>query len=82
MARSTYLSENLTSRQIAFLKLLDNYEVEYFTLDDIEMILERQVPELNETVENLAAKGFLDRIRKYSWQYLTDKASWMHRRDH
>lgn len=64
MPRSTYLSENLNAQQIAFLKLLDDYEVEYFSIDGIEEVLGKQVADLNEIVENLAAKELLERIER------------------
>lgn len=64
MAKGTYISENLTGDQISFLKLLDDYEIDYFALDSIQNQLEREFPNLNELTENLTSKGLLDQIER------------------
>ncbi len=64
MARSTYISSNLNESQIEFLQLLDEHEILYFTLDDIESRLGVLHPNLNELVENLNHKGLLERIER------------------
>ena len=60
----TYQSTRLTSHQIDFLKLLDDYEVVIFALDTIEEALEQPIAHLNEVVENLTQKGLLSRIER------------------
>ena len=60
----TYQSTHLTSHQIDFLKLLDDYEVVIFALDTVEETLEQPIAHLNEVVENLTQKGLLSRIER------------------
>ena len=60
----TYQSTHLTSHQINFLKLLDDYEVVIFALDTVEEALEQPIAHLNEVVENLTQKGLLSRIER------------------
>ena len=60
----THQSTHLTSNQIDFLKLLDDYEVVIFALDTVEEALERPIAHLNEVVENLTQKGLLSRIER------------------
>ncbi len=62
MAKSTYISTNLTEDQISFLRELDENEILYFSLDDISSRLGQHISNLNEIVENLHHKGLLDRI--------------------
>ena len=38
MARSTYISENLTQQQIEFMLLLDDFELDIFTLNELKKI--------------------------------------------
>jgi predicted transcriptional regulator of viral defense system len=64
MARSTYISENLTPEQFGFVRLLEDREVEIFNIQDVETQLGRQYENLGEIVENLAHKGMLRRIEK------------------
>ena len=64
MAKSTYISSNLTRKQIEFLQLLDEYEILYFSLKDIEDRLGLLPNKLNELVENLYQKRFLARIER------------------
>lgn len=64
MAKSTYISEHLNGAQIEFLQTLNDHEVEYFSLGDIEDQLGLHVSNVNEIVENLADKGFLQRIER------------------
>jgi predicted transcriptional regulator of viral defense system len=64
IAMGTYQSTHLTSHQIDFLKLLDDYEVVIFTLDTVEEALEQPIAHLNEVVENLTQKGLLSRIER------------------
>ena len=60
----TYQSTHLTSHQIDFLKLLDDYEVVIFALDTVEEVLEQPIAHLNEVVENLTQKRLLSRIER------------------
>ncbi len=38
MASGTYISKNLTQSQMALLRLMDEHEIEIFSLDDIKKI--------------------------------------------
>ena len=64
MGESVYISANLTSDQIRFLKLLDEYEVDIFSMESIESELDDGFKNLNEVLENLVDKGFLSRIER------------------
>ncbi len=64
MAIGSYISANVTSEQLQFLKLLDEYEVEIFNLDNIEDLLSHKFENLNEILENLVHKELLSRIEK------------------
>ena len=64
MADSVYISSNLTSIQMEFLKLLDDYEIEIFHIAKIEKILNQKFSNLNEILENLVHKGLLSRIER------------------
>jgi predicted transcriptional regulator of viral defense system len=74
MAKSTYISTNLTEEQIKFLQLLDDNEILYFSLDDFEVHLEATPSNLNDLAENLCHKGLLNRIErgKYSRPQFND----------
>ncbi len=64
MAKSTYISTNLTTDQISMLRDLDEHEILYFSLEDISDRLGKPLPNINELVENLHHKGLLDRVEK------------------
>jgi len=64
MARSTYISGNLTQKQIGFMLLLDDYEMDIFTLQDLKEQLGGQADDINELVENLVHKNILSRIER------------------
>lgn len=64
MAKSTYLSENLTQKQIGLMLLLDDYELDIFTLEDIKEQLGHKVKGINELIENLVHKRILSRIER------------------
>ena len=64
MARSGYISENLTSRQLEFLKFLDHQELDLFSLDELRDMPHINHNDLNEVLENLAHKGLISRIEK------------------
>lgn len=63
MPRS-YLSVNVSEDQQQFLKLLDEYEIDIFSLDTIESQIQKEFSNLNEVIENLADKKFLSRIER------------------
>jgi predicted transcriptional regulator of viral defense system len=60
----TYISTNLTERQQEFIHLLDDYEIDIFSINTIEKLLQRKITALNEILENLVNKNFLARIEK------------------
>ena len=64
MARSTYISENLTQSHLEVLLLLDEHEMELFSLEDVKGLLPRQPDEVNEILENLVHKKMLSRIER------------------
>lgn len=64
MAASTYISENLTQRQLALLHKLDDLELDIFSLDELRKTLKGKVANLNEMVENLVHKKLLTRIER------------------
>jgi len=64
MASSTYISENLTQNQLALLRLLDDMELDIFSLDELSKTLKGKVKNINEMVENLVHKKLLARIER------------------
>ena len=64
MTKSTYISTNLTEDQIKFLQTLDDHEILYFNLDDLEKRLGLRLSNMNDLVENLNHKGFLNRVER------------------
>jgi predicted transcriptional regulator of viral defense system len=64
MARSTYISENLNQQQVDFMLLLDDYELDIFTLDELKKEFNQQFNDINELVENLVHKKILSRIER------------------
>lgn len=64
MATSSYISVNLTQKQLEFLQLLDYHEIDIFTIDTIEKSIGKKVKDLNEILENLVQKKLLSRIEK------------------
>lgn len=64
MADSVYISANLTSTQLEFMKLLDDYEIDIFTFERIEEQIDRKFDNLNEVLENLVHKELLSRIER------------------
>lgn len=64
MAKSTYLSENLTQKQIDFMLMLDDYELDIFSLEDIKEQIGNKVDEINELIENLVHKRIFSRIER------------------
>ena len=64
MSNSTYISSSLTPKQIQFIRLLDEYEVEIFSIGEIEKKLQTKFENINEVVENLVRKKILSRIER------------------
>ena len=60
----TYHSVNINRDQQEFLRLMDDHEIEIFTISEIEEILNFRFDDLNAVLENLEKKGFLSRIEK------------------
>jgi|APTNR8051073442_1049403.scaffolds.fasta_scaffold00018_194 predicted transcriptional regulator of viral defense system len=64
MARSTYLSTNLTQPQIDLLLMLDDHELNIFSLEQVKKIAGRKFSNVSELVENLVHKKILSRIER------------------
>ncbi|MDP2088995.1 MAG: hypothetical protein Q8J84_06290 [Flavobacteriaceae bacterium] len=64
MARGTYISENTTQTQINFMLMLDDYELDIFTLEDLKKTASHKFVNINEIVENLVHKKQLSRIER------------------
>lgn len=64
MADSVYISKNLTTEQLRFMQLLEAHELLYFEMADIESQIDYRFSNLNEILENLTAKGVLERIER------------------
>jgi len=64
MAISTYISENLTIDQLKLLKELNELEIEWFRLDNLQERLINHYTNLAELVENLTNKGILKRAER------------------
>lgn len=64
MARGTYISENLTQRQINFMLMLDDKEMDIFSLSELRAVLDDTSSDVNELVENLVHKKILSRIER------------------
>ena len=64
MARSTYISENATQNQINFMLMLDDNELDIFTLEEIKTIASSEFKNINEIIENLVHKKLLSRIER------------------
>lgn len=64
MARSTYLSKNLTQAQREVMLLLAENELDIFTLADIKALVGDSTETVNEILENLANKKMLARVER------------------
>lgn len=64
MARSSYKSENVTGEQLKLVQLLNEYEIEYFHLSEIENLVNQKFKNIGEVVENLADKKILIRFER------------------
>ena len=60
----TYHSINLNTHQQEFIRRMDEYEIDIFSLSQAEKLLHKKFPDLNEIVENLVSKNFLSRIER------------------
>ena len=56
MARSTYISENITPSQRDMLLLLNENEIDIFSLDDLKELVSDSLEDSNEVIENLVHK--------------------------
>ena len=63
MARR-YLSVNVSEEQQQFIRLLDDYEIDIFSMDAIEKQIGKKFSNLNAILENLIDKQFFSRIEK------------------
>ncbi len=64
MADSVYISTHLTKKQLQFLQLLEDYEILYFKMQNIEKRINQSFANLNEVLENLVDKKVLTRIER------------------
>lgn len=64
MARSTYLSQNVTQDQLDLMLLLDENELDIFSLDDLKELLGSSSEDVNERIENLVHKKVFSRIER------------------
>jgi len=64
MANSVYISSNITPTQLEFMKLLDEYEIDIFRMEEIQEKLGQSFMNINEILENLVHKGILSRIER------------------
>ena len=64
MAQGTYISENLSQIQINFLLMLDENELDIFTLKELKQLAANRFDDVNELVENLVHKKMLSRIER------------------
>jgi predicted transcriptional regulator of viral defense system len=64
MARSSYISENLTQQQIYFMLALDDFELDIFTLEELKTQFSNKFLDINELAENLVHKNILSRIER------------------
>ena len=64
MGTSVYISENLTQSQLAFLRALEDLEMDIFSLEEISETLKGKVENIHELIENLVHKKLLSRIER------------------
>ena len=64
MAIGSYTSENLTQPQLNLMLLLDEYEMDIFSLEDIKELVPEQEEDVNELIENLVHKKVFSRIQR------------------
>ena len=56
MATGSYISKNLTQLQLNLMLLLDQYEMDVFSLEDVKKLVPEQEEKINEIIENLVHK--------------------------
>lgn len=71
MADSVYISQHLTGEQLRFMQLMDEHELLFFSMDNVEKLLGVQFNNLNEVLENLVNKKILARIEKGKFRRAT-----------
>lgn len=64
MAKGTYISENISQKQIDFILMLDDNELDIFTLEEIKSVALDEFENINEIIENLVQKKLLSRIER------------------
>jgi len=64
MAKNTNISENITQSQIDFMLMLDDNELDIFTLEEIKSVASGQFKNINSIIENLVQKKLLSRIER------------------
>jgi len=64
MARSTYISTNLNKEQIRLMLLLDDLELDIFSLTDLQRVAGEDFKNVSELIENLVDKKILSRIER------------------
>ncbi len=64
MGKSTYISSNLNQKQIQFMLLLDDLELDIFSLEELKKQTESHFSNVSELVENLVDKKILSRIER------------------
>ncbi len=64
MARSTYISENITGEQLRLVHELSEREIDWFRLENLQVQLKSRYANIQELVENLAHKGILKRVER------------------
>jgi len=63
MARR-YISQHILEDQQQFIRLLNDYEIDIFSINEIEKTVGEEIENLNEILENLIEKEFLSRIER------------------
>ncbi len=64
MAAGTYISTNLTQSQMAVMRLMDDHEIEIFSLADVKKLAGDLSVNINEVIENLVQKNIFSRIER------------------
>lgn len=64
MGKSTYISTNLNTEQIRFMLLLDDLELDIFSLQDLKKLTGTQFNHVSDLAENLIDKNILSRIER------------------
>jgi predicted transcriptional regulator of viral defense system len=64
MAKGTYISENITHSQKAVMFMLDEYEIDIFSLSDLKQLVNDPLVDVNEIIENLVNQKVVSRIER------------------